>query len=488
MSGTDDESPASLIEQLAASHSDFTDSLLNLTNASETTTFVSSVHQGARRATGPSLSTLRPDPPPSPVSFPSSPQSSEDRQRNDFTRAPITLSGHVSSPSAVSSSSDALGGHLMESLAGEAIADALEGAQRLEIDTRWRSAEEQEAEAFEPVASSEAGQQIQSPGEVAGGTAEQEVRSQGEAASSEAGQETESSGSTVRGGIVAKPADTLKLTPDASPVPTAPNPICADLAPDFLESVPQKKEWKNPTELILALVGYAVGLGNVWRFPDFIHQNGGLAALIPYLILTFVLGVPLLIQELGIGFIYNSQGVTEIWRGLSPWTSGAGLAASMLSFCVGVWYTVFIGICLLYLFNSMASKLPWDAACAECDKGQMSGAEFYLMKTVFNVSESGNEIGDLQGRLVIALGVCWAVVWGVLFRGMESFRKCVYPTAFVPPAILLAILVRAVTLEGSWEGIKFFCQPEWNRLLEVGGAGTFFSVSWVWGIHHVCCP
>lgn len=85
--------------------------------------------------------------------------------------------------------------------------------------------------------------------------------------------------------------------------------------------VPAREKWSKKIEFILASVGYAVGLGNVWRFPYLAFQNGGGAFLIPYFIMLLLCGMPLFCMELAIGQ-YFSLGPVTSWVALCPIAKG----------------------------------------------------------------------------------------------------------------------------------------------------------------------
>lgn len=87
------------------------------------------------------------------------------------------------------------------------------------------------------------------------------------------------------------------------------------------EEVPERETWAKKVEFILASIGYAVGLGNVWRFPYLVFQNGGGAFLIPYFIMLFLCGMPLFCMELSIGQ-YFSLGPVTSWTALCPIAKG----------------------------------------------------------------------------------------------------------------------------------------------------------------------
>ena len=87
------------------------------------------------------------------------------------------------------------------------------------------------------------------------------------------------------------------------------------------DDIPERETWAKKVEFILASIGYAVGLGNVWRFPYLVFQNGGGAFLIPYFTMLFLCGMPLFCMELSIGQ-YFSLGPVTSWTALCPIAKG----------------------------------------------------------------------------------------------------------------------------------------------------------------------
>lgn len=114
--------------------------------------------------------------------------------------------------------------------------------------------------------------------------------------------------------------------------------------------------WSNQVEFILTLIGYAVGLGNVWRFPYLAYKNGGGAFLIPYFVSLALIGVPLFFLELSFGQ-FASLGPIKIWI-VNPAFKGLGFAMTIVSALIALYYNVVIAWCLYYLFASMTSYLP----------------------------------------------------------------------------------------------------------------------------------
>ncbi|XP_037230792.1 orphan sodium- and chloride-dependent neurotransmitter transporter NTT5 isoform X3 [Falco rusticolus] len=126
------------------------------------------------------------------------------------------------------------------------------------------------------------------------------------------------------------------------------------------EEPPPRPAWTSKAQYILAQLGFSVGLGNVWRFPYLCHQNGGGAFLLLYLLLLFLLGIPLLFLELAAGQCLR-QGSVGVWKSISPRLAGIGLASCLVCVFVALYYNVIIAWSLLYLAHSFQHPLPWQS-------------------------------------------------------------------------------------------------------------------------------
>lgn len=106
--------------------------------------------------------------------------------------------------------------------------------------------------------------------------------------------------------------------------------------------------WDSKITYILATVGYAVGLGNVWRFPYLAQKNGGGAFLIPYFIMLLIEGLPIFLLELAIGQRLR-KGSIGAWQRVSPYLGGIGIASAVVSLNVALYYNTVIAWCMYYL-------------------------------------------------------------------------------------------------------------------------------------------
>lgn len=124
-----------------------------------------------------------------------------------------------------------------------------------------------------------------------------------------------------------------------------------------------RQQYANKCELLLSLIGYAVGLGNVWRFPSLAFENGGAAFLIPYFASLCLLGLPLFILELGLGQVYR-QGTLGIWKKMGlPKLQGLGIMATLCTWFVSLYYVVIMAWTFYYIFRTAKALpsgiLPW---------------------------------------------------------------------------------------------------------------------------------
>lgn len=236
----------------------------------------------------------------------------------------------------------------------------------------------------------------------------------------------------------------------------------------------REQRWGNAIEFMFALVSYAVGLGNVWRFPYLAYANGGGAFLIPYFIFLFFLGLPMFVLELGVGQLFQF-GSLRVWAIISPRLAGIGITSIVVAAIVSIYYNVIVGWAFFYLFQSFRSKLPYS-----------DDTEDYWFNEALQVSDSVNSMGTMNWPLFGTLVLAWTVVFLIIFRGASSSGKTSYFTALFPYTILVTLLIRAATLENAAEGVKHFFTPDFSQLLDFGvwiAAATqmFYSLGIGWG-------
>lgn len=121
---------------------------------------------------------------------------------------------------------------------------------------------------------------------------------------------------------------------------------------------PERGNWSGKLDFLLSCLGYAVGLGNVWRFPYLCFKNGGGSFLIPYFLMLAVIGIPTFLLELKIGQ-YSALGPVTLYSHLSPLFKGLGFVNFISQCFVGLYYNMIIAWTIYYFFASLTSELPW---------------------------------------------------------------------------------------------------------------------------------
>uniref|UniRef100_A0A4W3IDL6 Transporter n=1 Tax=Callorhinchus milii TaxID=7868 RepID=A0A4W3IDL6_CALMI len=233
-----------------------------------------------------------------------------------------------------------------------------------------------------------------------------------------------------------------------------------------------RPSWENPMQFVFACISFAVGLGNVWRFPYLCQMHGGGGFLIPYVIMLVVEGLPLFYLELSLGQLLR-KGSIGAWKTINPYLVGVGAASVVVSFLVSVYYNAIVAWSFWYLFHSFENPLPW-ARCPlttnrteyveECAKS--SPTEYFWYRETLNITSSINEPGTFHWGMVLCLILSWLVVYLCIIRGTESTGKVVYVTASFPYLVLLIYLIRGVTLPGAVNGLKYMFTPKIEELID----------------------
>ncbi|XP_032892203.1 sodium-dependent noradrenaline transporter [Amblyraja radiata] len=252
---------------------------------------------------------------------------------------------------------------------------------------------------------------------------------------------------------------------------------------------PERREtWGKKVDFLLSVVGFAVDLANVWRFPFLCYKNGGGAFLIPYLLFLLIAGMPLFYMELALGQ-FNREGAATVWK-ICPIFKGVGYAVILIALYVGFYYNVIIAWSLYYLFSSFTSDLPW-AHCnnywnsknctdpklfntsllgngTKYSKYKITPAAEYYERGVLNLHESAgiHNLGLPRWQLILCLLVVIIILYFSLWKGVKTSGKVVWITATMPYMVLFVLLIRGITLPGAMNGIKAYLSIDFERLKE----------------------
>jgi NSS family neurotransmitter:Na+ symporter len=235
----------------------------------------------------------------------------------------------------------------------------------------------------------------------------------------------------------------------------------------------QRDRWFSRASFVTAAIGSAVGLGNVWRFPFVAYKYGGGAFLIPYFVALLTAGIPLMILEYGLGQMMQCgapealRKIKKRWEWVGWWALGVG---SMIVF----YYAVVMAWCWNYLYYSFTVAWKKDA-------------EAFFFNQVLHRSGGPGELGGLVWPVVIALALTWVVIYLCIFKGVKLVGKVVMVTVPLPVILLAVLLIRGITLDGAFEGLRFYLTPNFLVLTDyrvwlAAYGQIFFSLSLGFGI------
>ncbi len=230
-----------------------------------------------------------------------------------------------------------------------------------------------------------------------------------------------------------------------------------------------RAQWGTRAGFILAAVGSAVGLGNIWRFPATAYENGGGAFFIPYLFALLTAGIPLLVLEFTLGHKYRGSAPLSFFR-LNKKFEWLGWWAVFVSFVISTYYAVIIAWAMRYSIFSFGQSWGDDT-------------QGFLFGEYLQLSDAPSQLGGIVPGVLIPLILVWAITLGVLFKGVKKGIE-VANKIFIPAlvVIFLIIVVRALTLPGAVDGLDAFFKPNFDLIMEpsvwVAAYGQiFFSLS-----------
>mgnify|MGYP000851890115 CR=1 FL=1 len=216
----------------------------------------------------------------------------------------------------------------------------------------------------------------------------------------------------------------------------------------------QKVVWSSKWVFILAAIGAAAGLGNLWRFPYMVYENGGGAFLFAYLLILLVIGIPLVMMEVAFGQKSQTE-VVEAFGRVGKWFGRfvGWFLIAMLCALAG-YYAVILGWGFDFLY--LSPSLAWGA-----------DAQNYFHQNVLHLTEDGSVWGGFSKPVLYGLVAAYLAVYFSIFKGLKSVGAVVKWTVPLPFLLLAILLVNTMSLEGAREGFAYFFIPEWGKLTEV---------------------
>ena len=214
--------------------------------------------------------------------------------------------------------------------------------------------------------------------------------------------------------------------------------------------------------MLLAMSGSAIGLGNIWRFPYTLGQNGGAAFLLIYVLMLVLICLPVMVSE----YLIGRRGGSNPFRSFDNLSPGSkwrwiGFVAVLASACILSFYSVVGGWSIKYLFDSFSFAFSDAQSDYAANFGSFIGSPFKpLLYTLIFLCLTG---------LIIVFGVR---------KGIERMSKIMITVLFV---IIVLVVVRSLTLPGAVEGVRYMFVPDFSKVTAdtvIAAMGqAFFSLS-----------
>lgn len=230
-----------------------------------------------------------------------------------------------------------------------------------------------------------------------------------------------------------------------------------------------KNTWDKKSTFILAMIGSAVGLANIWRYPYILYTNGGGAFYIPYLTAILIMAFPFLILEYGVGYNFKSsfaKGITNINSKFQFF----GWFLPVVIFLMTIYYSVIIGWDGIYLALSFF-------------KGWGANPDVFLNTSVLHTTANLGAITNIVPIVALSTLVVWIIVWLIshknLMNGIGMISKIFVPLLFL---IMIILVGYSISLPGSELGLSKLFSPDWSLLLDfkiwmAAFGQVFFSLS-----------
>ncbi|HUV41814.1 MAG TPA: sodium-dependent transporter [Sedimentisphaerales bacterium] len=248
----------------------------------------------------------------------------------------------------------------------------------------------------------------------------------------------------------------------------------------------QRESWGTRSGFVLAAIGSAIGLGNLWGFPYKLYSYGGAAFLIPYILALFVVGIPLMILEFSLGH-YTQRAAPDAFRQCHKGFEIVGWWGIILGFVIVTYYPVILAYCFSFLGYSIAGifnggHLPWAGEGIE----GVERARNFFFNSYLGYQE-GTGLGALRWPIVWMLLISWASIYFCIFKGVKMVGRIVWLTVPLPWLMLVILAVRGLTLEGSMQGLVYYLDPVWSELAKpttwrYAFGQVFFSLSLAFGV------
>ena len=214
---------------------------------------------------------------------------------------------------------------------------------------------------------------------------------------------------------------------------------------------PEKSQWDSSLSFIMAMIGSAVGLGNIWRFPNVLYTHGGGSFMIPYIVSLFLLGISFVLVEYAVGFKFKKS-LARILFTISKKLEPVAWFILLVVFLITTYYVCVVGWDLIYVVLSFT-------------KGWGANPDLYFANNVLHATDSVSGIFSIVPNVLISILIIWFVAWFInkrdLNEGIGKVSKILLPLLCI---MVVVIVTFSLTLPGASIGYGQIFHPDWSAL------------------------
>lgn len=213
----------------------------------------------------------------------------------------------------------------------------------------------------------------------------------------------------------------------------------------------KKLEWNSNFAFMMAMIGSAVGLGNIWRFPNVLYSHGGGSFMIPYIVSLFLLGISFVLVEYAVGFKFK-RSLARILFAVSKKLEPVAWFILLIVFLIATYYVCVVGWDLIYIVLSLTKA--WGA-----------NPDLFFANNVLQATDSISGIFKIVPMVFASVFAIWFMAWFIIKRdlndGIGNVSKILLPVLCL---IVVGIVAFSLTLPGASIGYTQIFTPDWSAL------------------------
>ena len=213
----------------------------------------------------------------------------------------------------------------------------------------------------------------------------------------------------------------------------------------------KKQEWNSNLAFMMAMIGSAVGLGNIWRFPNVLYSNGGGSFMIPYIVSLFLLGISFVLVEYAVGFKFK-RSIARILYSIKNKLEPVAWFILLIVFLITTYYVCVVGWDFIYIILSVTKA--WGA-----------NPDLYFANNVLHATDSMSGLFIIVPNVLVSVFLIWLFACLILRQdlndGIGKVSQILLPLLCL---IVVGIVAFSLTLPGASIGYSQIFTPDWSAL------------------------